>query len=308
MNPKVLVVEDNEAELPLYLRCIGEQYDTSCVNTVEEAVDHLRTGEYALCLTDYILCDGTAKGILREAGPQLCGTPIVVATGSQLPDLSLRVLEMGAADYIPKQDMTPALVQRCFEHVLVREKINKQLRLKATEDALTGLVAQDCFNKHLRLEINRYKRHGTPSSLVMIDIDQLGLVKEIYGRRTADKALQHISTLIQGTTRMLDVATRTSCDRFALLLPETSQSEAKLMAKRLLQLISAKPLGLKGQLLSFGARASVSGLQQMISQADHWTYLASSALEDGWNDEPPQCLRGWEGATLPRVSNNNRTH
>lgn len=107
----------------------------------------------------------------------------------------------------------------------------------ATTDALTGLINRREFDNRIAEEFARSKRHKSPLSLALFDIDFFKKINDTYGHNTGDAILRELARLIADNTRGCDVAARYGGEEFALILPETSQLEAFELMDRLRQIV-----------------------------------------------------------------------
>jgi diguanylate cyclase (GGDEF)-like protein len=107
----------------------------------------------------------------------------------------------------------------------------------ATTDALTGLMNRREFNKRISEEFSRAKRHKSPLSLALFDIDFFKKINDTYGHNAGDAILNELGNLISGNTRTSDIACRYGGEEFALILTETSQVEAYELLDRLRKLV-----------------------------------------------------------------------
>jgi diguanylate cyclase (GGDEF)-like protein len=114
------------------------------------------------------------------------------------------------------------------------EKIQKQ----ATTDGLTGLVNHRTFYEVLEKELWRSRRYGGHISLIMIDVDNLKSMNDTFGHRAGDKVIKTISRKIRECIRSIDTAARYGGDEFAVILPNTSLTDATVVAKRMVDLVS----------------------------------------------------------------------
>lgn len=119
--------------------------------------------------------------------------------------------------------------QLAEENRLLRERLDALTR----QDSLTGLANRQHLDRRTDEEIMRWERYHRPLSLVLIDLDHFGAINERYGRAAADEALLHVGTVLRQSIRSLDLAARYGGEEFAVLLPETNDMGALIVAERL---------------------------------------------------------------------------
>ncbi len=110
----------------------------------------------------------------------------------------------------------------------------------ATTDALTGLLNRREFNLRISEEFARAKRHKSPLSLALFDIDFFKKINDTHGHNAGDAILKELGSLISSNTRTCDIAARYGGEEFALILPETSQSKAYELMDRLRHLVETE--------------------------------------------------------------------
>ena len=90
----------------------------------------------------------------------------------------------------------------------------------------------------LENEIKRCARYNHVMTLVIMDIDDFKKVNDTYGHLVGDQTLRELANVISTTIRKIDIAARYGGEEFALILPETSINDAKVIVKRLKENIS----------------------------------------------------------------------
>lgn len=117
------------------------------------------------------------------------------------------------------------------------ERVSKLQSLAAT-DALTGLINRRQFNLRLQAEVSRARRHRSPLTLALFDIDDFKKLNDFYGHTVGDRILRELGQLLVSNTRESDVTARYGGEEFAIILPETRQMEAYEFLERLRSLVS----------------------------------------------------------------------
>ena len=119
------------------------------------------------------------------------------------------------------------------ESLLTREYANEGLITFAFTDFLTGLKTRGYFEQQLEMEIKRSERKNTPLALLMVDIDHFKQLNDQYGHHVGDQVLRDIAALLMKDMREVDTVARYGGEEFVLILPETSEAGALLVAQRL---------------------------------------------------------------------------
>ena len=106
-------------------------------------------------------------------------------------------------------------------------------------DSLTGLFNARAFRNRYGRLIERAVRTGSPVSLLLIDVDQLKMVNDMYGHAVGNKVLMHVAMALREAKRAEDSAARWGGDEFAILLDADADS-AKRVAEKVLELVKSK--------------------------------------------------------------------
>ena len=120
-------------------------------------------------------------------------------------------------------------------------KLFEKIQHQATTDGLTGLANHKTFYEILEKELWRSRRYGGQISLIMIDVDNLKKINDTYGHRAGDKVLREISRKIKECIRQIDTAARYGGDEFAVILPNTSLTDAVVVAERMVDAVAHSP-------------------------------------------------------------------
>jgi diguanylate cyclase (GGDEF)-like protein len=108
-------------------------------------------------------------------------------------------------------------------------------------DELTGLCNFRLFREHLARELEHAERYGSPLSLVMVDIDDFKNYNDTNGHEAGNEVLSTMARLLAETLRRSDIPARYGGEEFVLVLPETSKTNAELVAERARYVIEQHP-------------------------------------------------------------------
>lgn len=112
-------------------------------------------------------------------------------------------------------------------------RLSTRLTDASRTDALTGLLNRRAFEELLDSELERSRRTGRPLAVVVGDLDGLGELNSRLGLPAGDRVLQLAARDMLKWKRRIDSAGRIGGEEFALLLPETDERGAFLLAERL---------------------------------------------------------------------------
>lgn len=110
-------------------------------------------------------------------------------------------------------------------------------------DPLTGLYNRGYFFSVTDREIRRAARNGSQFALLMLDLDELKPVNDTFGHQRGDELLRAVTGAIQRNVRSTDIAARYGGDEFVILLSDTEQEGAQVVAEKLRNDISSLAVG-----------------------------------------------------------------
>lgn len=171
------------------------------------------------------------------------------------------------------------------EDITARKLVEEELKRLAALDPLTGL-----YNRRHLFDLGgpmfeRAKRYERNLSVLMIDADHFKQVNDQYGHGIGDQVLQTIATYLTNLTRKADLLGRYGGEEFIIMLPETSLSQARNAAERLLQYMRKHPIHTEPATipltLSIGVATydaqTTSSLDKLVDHADQALYEAKNA-------------------------------
>lgn len=157
----------------------------------------------------------------------------------------------------------------------------KKLIHLATSDSLTGIFNRREFFVRGQNEINRSSRYNTPLSLLMIDLDYFKRINDAYGHAKGDTVLKLFVGTCNNQIRSTDVFARLGGEEFGLILPESDNRKAQMLAERLRKEIECLSIpsesGDISVTISIGITTCTrknSSLTKMMQDADKALYRA----------------------------------
>ncbi|MDI1259596.1 diguanylate cyclase [Aquabacterium sp.] len=188
-------------------------------------------------------------------------------------------------------------------HVQQKEQMAQtlaQLHQLSLRDGLTGLYNRRHMLDLLAAEVRRLQRSGQPSCVAILDLDLFKSVNDRFGHAMGDTVLQTFARLGQAVfPGKADALARWGGEEFLLLLPQTTEAEARQALLRLRDEMHRYHWSQHAAGLSVTFSAGVCRhqpdhtLAQTLEQADQALYRAKASGRD--------CILGTDLAVPPAV-------
>lgn len=192
-------------------------------------------------LVSYIICEEECQGKIY-----------------MLPDMNM-------PEY--QDDIVPMIMKSTA--IALSKQINiERLTNAATIDPLTGCYNRREFEEQMVKSIATAKRHKTPLSVFMFDIDHFKRVNDTYGHRAGDAVLQSVSAMVRNNIRTGDILARYGGEEFIAILPSTGKREAMELADRLRQKIEGQNIITESGTIRVTASFGITSLENSYQQPD----------------------------------------
>jgi diguanylate cyclase (GGDEF)-like protein len=145
--------------------------------------------------------------------------------------------------------------------LLARERLEQELARLQLVDTLTGLPNQRGFFSALEPWMALARRPGSPTALVLLDLDQFKRINDSYGHPAGDVVLRHVVEVCSRQLRDSDQLGRLSGVEFAILLPRTGLQEAALVAERMRGAIAAAPVKTERAMIALTASFGITTIR-----------------------------------------------
>ncbi|HSJ76757.1 MAG TPA: diguanylate cyclase, partial [Gemmatimonadales bacterium] len=164
----------------------------------------------------------------------------------------------------------------------------EQMRHLAETDPLTNCFNRRALMDKLEQEMDRAARYATMLTGMMVDIDNFKQINDTYGHLVGDRVLKQLANLLKREQRSVDIVARYGGEEFVVLLPETTNTESRNFAERILRRVATHDFGEPGRpvrvTISIGIASfpdeRVSDGESLLRLADTHLYRAKS---DGRN-------------------------
>jgi diguanylate cyclase (GGDEF)-like protein/PAS domain S-box-containing protein len=185
----------------------------------------------ALALTRDIIQDpGRRAQLLGQSGSGALTDPIEIEW--QRKDHATLKVRLSGREVLSDQSELEAY-EVIAEDITRQRDLEDHLRRQAASDPLTGLANYRHFVDVLDSEIKRSMRTNRNFALLFFDLDGLKLVNDRYGHVVGNQALRRLADVLCSCCRDIDTPARFGGDEFALVLAESNERTADLVAQRI---------------------------------------------------------------------------
>lgn len=335
LRPILLVVDDEPAITVMVAARLSKMCRVLTASNGLEALELLARNEVSVIVADERMPEMSGTELLAHASLMKPEVVRVLFTGRADLDAVIRAVNEGHIYlYLTKPwrpDELDTVISTALEHGrLLRErqrlveelrKTNAELEDRVRErtweleqrtddleaalrtiselartDPLTGLANRRRLEEVLALEIERARRHRLSLSAVMVDLDRFKDVNDTYGHLVGDRVLQFVASVLTEKTRTCDLVCRYGGEEFLVLLPDTSASQAVVLAERLrLALSQTPPAGMQRAITaSLGVAAlSLQGpIGSILEPVDAALYRAKANGRNRVECSEPQAAGG----------------
>lgn len=150
----------------------------------------------------------------------------------------------------------------------------------ALEDPLTGAFNRVALAGSLERDISLARRHGSPFSVIMLDLDHFKTINDRYGHLTGDCMLKIVVEQIRHCVRDSDPVFRYGGEEFTVLLSNTDAAGAARLAERIRATTAQLETLCEGHLVRVTLSAGVAelnpddGPERLLLRADRALYQA----------------------------------
>ncbi|MEI9421154.1 GGDEF domain-containing protein [Mesorhizobium sp. Cs1299R1N1] len=258
---------------------------------------------YALRQVDFNVAIGTAtllvgidlwRSSFREFSTRLCIATIclfetvvsysqavvLVAMRDQIGQGPLR----GWLTFAPFQSAVAMVAIVVLGILMTGERSQRRLRELAMSDQLTGALNRRGFFESSAAKFTNRSATSGEIAVALFDIDHFKAINDRYGHPGGDKVIAEFAQRVARAIRPSDIFGRIGGEEFALLLPDTTINEARLMVDRVRAAFAETPVLFDKTEIAATVSAGISiantqeaNLDQLISGADSALYAAKRA-------------------------------
>jgi diguanylate cyclase (GGDEF)-like protein len=167
-----------------------------------------------------------------------------------------------------------ALASVAFDNIRRRTEMEQLART----DELTGLANRRGLEEELNRAVALARRHDQPLALLYIDLDEFKNINDSYGHRVGDEVLREIASALRRRLRRGDRAARVGGDEYVVILPQTDQAGAAVLAHEVRKAIAKAGVRVDSGKANVSAAVGVAELapgesaEALLDRADRRMY------------------------------------
>jgi diguanylate cyclase (GGDEF)-like protein len=216
-----------------------------------------------------------------------------------LPNLHLENEVWNLPKYVVAVGMILLLLEEQIEH-------NKYLAL---HDELTGLPNRRLFQDRLSSALERARRTGSHTALLLIDLDHFKQVNDTLGHHVGDQLLKRVGAVFTDRVRRSDTVARTGGDEFSVILDDPiSRADAERVGASLIDML-CEPFEMGDQTLRIGASIGIAFFPEDAADGEGLCIAADLRMYDFKHriGHADAMARPPVSASLPKEDDESRT-
>lgn len=167
---------------------------------------------------------------------------------------------------------------------MVNERMAELLEHAAGHDWLTNTLTRGHLEKSAEAQTLRTIKLKQSQAMLLMDLDNFKSINDTYGHLFGDTVLQAFADLIKDNAREIDLIGRYGGEEFCILMPNSTEAEALLLAERIRHKFESSPIALNGEPISCTVSIGLcdsnsikANFNTMFSAADESLYAAKNA-------------------------------
>ncbi|MBI3037457.1 GGDEF domain-containing protein, partial [bacterium] len=146
-------------------------------------------------------------------------------------------------------------------------------------DELTGLYTFRYFKIRIEEEVTRCRRYRNSCALILWDIDHFKKINDSYGHPFGNVVLKKVAEVMKNSIRRdIDIPIRYGGEEMALILPQTDETGALILAERIRKQVESLEFPFEDTKVQVTISGGISCFPNHAQQADGITKLSDDAL------------------------------
>jgi diguanylate cyclase (GGDEF)-like protein len=170
------------------------------------------------------------------------------------------------------------------QEIALRERVEKQLRYKATHDNLTGLPNRVLLFDRMKQAFAFESRHNTLIAIMILDLDNFKNINDTLGHLSGDILLKKVAQELLKCVRQYDTVGRLGGDEFVIVINDANTVQDIITFAEKVQTVFRKPFDILGHETYLTTSIGIavyplhgSTIDTLLKKADMAMYVAKNS-------------------------------
>ncbi|MES1926308.1 EAL domain-containing protein [Salinisphaera sp. T31B1] len=317
---RVLIVDNDPEDRQLIAELLAGatrcRYELTMVDGYADGMAAIRAGGIDICLLDYELNGHTGLDLIRSPAAAGLDAPIVVISGHDDYEVDLAVMEAGAVEFLPKSELTSALLERAIRYSIQHHESQKKFTYLARHDQVTGLFNRSVLLERIAFMLERPARERRDFAVMYFDLDGFKSINDSLGHGIGDKALYTAARRLKSECGPYSLLARLGGDEFVAVIDSGDRAKLDAILESVLESFR-KPVLIGNHAIFVTTSIGIAlypehgdNASELINNADAAMYLAKQGGRDTYhwydsdNDGRPARSVGLENELRAAIETN----
>jgi diguanylate cyclase (GGDEF)-like protein len=203
-----------------------------------------------MALLDWMMPGIDGPEVCREIRARQEGSYVYLTLLTSRQDRTdvIQGLEAGADDYLVKPcnpEELKARLRTGLRILILEDKLveaREEMRMRATHDALTGLLNRGAVLNFMKAEMTRCRRERIPLSILLCDVDHFKQVNDVHGHLVGDQVLRELAGRLKQAIQPFEGVGRYGGEEFVMVLSGCGSEQLPHRATDILDAIRSQPI------------------------------------------------------------------
>jgi two-component system, cell cycle response regulator len=244
-KPEILIVDDSRVIRHAATKMLAPEYTVHVVENGAEGWRRLQLNDaISVAFVDMQMPEMTGLELLAHIrnsdDERIASLPVIIITGADdTENTKKQIFDAGATDFISKPFVSIDLISRARSYARLSGRV-VELEKKAGHDRITGLISAAGFEERGARATSFALRHRQKLSVASLEIVDFQELYQSHGKRVAQQIVIAVAKCFDAAMRTEDIAARTGVARYALLLPLTNETGARIVVDRVCESINKR--------------------------------------------------------------------
>ncbi len=291
---RILLADDSKLVRKTATKILDDKFDLILAEDGEEAWKILtEDNTIQVVFTDLGMPNldgyGLIQRIRQSDQDSINQIPIIVITGAaEEESVKLKVLDIGATDFIGKPFKSSDIIARADAHASYRSD-KTTLQKNVNIDLLTGTLNLKGLLEKMDSDVSFIKRHNQSLALLKFELHDFKTITQSIGKTNAEKIIKNTAKILSKAIRKEDTVGRCDYASFLTILPMAKTEGVVQLAKRLTDVVKSFKLKMNGEIIDLRLTVGIATVQKGSSvSVERLLKAADKALANARSIEPGQ--------------------